>query len=327
MNPTLIKANIALFNGSRAEARRLLRDYQAQVGATPDPADASLVLWLTAQAQDSREARVDELRKLLAAAPANDPYAKLASQYLADEQKAEEAAATETVPEPGEPAQPARRGILGVAWWKAGAFVLAGIVLGVIVMSLFGGGSSGTAVAQVPTPLPGTAAPATPAGPLPDRSTPIAPELHQTDYPDGILQVTRIEDASERIEDSDGNLVTPVDGARFVALKLLFECRQGNGGICRNPPEANVALVLDDFTQSPRLSDVNVAGEPLLSQVAAGNTTDGWVVFEVPNTRDLLSLAVLPVRPVATPALNEEQEPQFISLLDGQVEVTPDDNS
>lgn len=73
MNPTLIKANIALFNGSRAEARRLLAGYQAQVGTTPAPEEASLVQWLSAQAQDDRDARVEGLRRLLQTASPNDP--------------------------------------------------------------------------------------------------------------------------------------------------------------------------------------------------------------------------------------------------------------
>lgn len=321
MNPTLIKANIALFNGSRAEARRLLAGYQAQVGTTPAPEETSLVQWLSAQAQDDRDARVEGLRRLLQTASPNDPYARLASQYLADEQKAEEAAATDVVAEPGEAPERKPRGVLGVPWWKAGAFALGGVVAGVILMTIFGGSgaSTGPAVVQVPTTAPGT----TPVGtPLPDLSTPIPGELHQTTYPDGILQVTRIEESSQRIVDQQGRVVSPVQGARFVALKMLFECRGGLGGICRNPPEANVALVLDDFTQAPRVSDVSVSGVTGFQQISEGNTTDGWVVFEVPNTRDLLSLAVLPTRPEATPENGQQPEPQFIPLIDDEPEAT-----
>ncbi|MFN8377635.1 MAG: hypothetical protein U0452_03090 [Anaerolineae bacterium] len=315
MNPTLIKANIALFNGSRAEARRLLGDYQAQTNGTPDPEEATLVQWLNAQAQDNRDDRVSGLRSLLQTAPPNDPYARLAAQYLADEKKAEEAAATDTVPEPGETPERKVRGVLGVAWWKAGVFALAGVIVGVIVMTVFSGGSASTgpSVAVVPTTAPGTTLAGTPP---PDLSTPIPGELHQTTYPDGILQVTRIEDGSLRIVDQQNQVATPVPGTRFVALKLLFECRGGSGGICRNPPEANVGLLLDDLvTQAPRLSDVTVAGEGTFQPVAQGNTTDGWVVFEVPDTRDLASLAVLPTRPEATPENGQQQQPQFIPLL------------
>jgi len=324
VNPTLIKANIALFNGSRAEARRLLAGYHAQAGATAAPDEATLVQWLNAQAQDDREARVSGLRQLLATAPPNDPYARLASQYLADEQKAEAAAASDTVSEPGEAPQPKARGILGVAWWKAAAFALVGVVAGVIVMTLFSGGAGagtgGQQVAQVPTTAPGTAPASTP---LPDRSTPIPGELHQTEYPDGILQITRIEDGSGRIVNQQGEVETPISGTRFVALKLLFECRGGSGGICRNPPEANVALVLDDLTtQAPRLTDVTVSGERGFEQVSQGNTTDGWVVFEVPDTRNPASLAVLVTRPEATPENGQTQEPQFIPLFTDEAEAT-----
>lgn len=325
MNPTLIKANIALFNGSRAEARRLLRDYEAQTAAAPEAEDASLVLWLTAQAQDSRDARVDGLRKLLVAAPANDPYAKLANQYLADEEKAEAEAATDIVPEGDGEAKPRRRGgVLGVAWWKAGVFALVGVVLGVIVMTLFPtGATSQQGVAQIPTSAPGTQAAVGEGTPVPDLSTPIPPELHQTEYPRGILQVSRIEDGSQRAADQRGTPLTPVEGARFVALKLVFECRQG---ICQRPPEANMSLFLDDGSLAPQIADTGIAGEELLQSVAQGRTTSGWVVFEVPNARDPLALAVLPFQPLETPESNQDPEPQLIPLGAGDVEVTPDVN-
>lgn len=324
MNPTLIKANIALFNGSRAEARRLLRDYEAQAGSTPDVEDASLVLWLTAQAQDSREGRVEGLHKLLAVVSANDPYAKLANQYLADEEKAEAEAATAIVPEDGV-AAPGRRGILGVAWWKAVAFAGVGVVLGVIVMTLFSpGGRTGPDEAGALATAPVASGAAAQGTPLPDLSTPIPPELHQTTYPRGILQVSRIEDGSQRIADRNNALIGPVIGTRYVALKLVFECRQGT---CSRPPEANLSLFLDDGSLAGQLTDVSVVGEPPLQAVGENFTTDGWVVFQVPDARDPLALAVLPFQPVATPETGQQQEPQLIPLGLDSVEVTPDVNA
>ena len=62
-------------------------------------------------------------------------------------------------------------------------------------------------------------------------------------------------------------------------------------------------------------TDFTVAGERGFEQVSQGNTTDGWVVFEVPNSLNPASLAVLVTRPEATPAGNEQQPPQYISLL------------
>lgn len=323
MNSTLIKANIALFNGSRAEARRLLRDYEAQMGGTPEAEDASLVLWLTAQAQDSRDGRVEGLRRLLASAPANDPYARLANQYLADEEKAEVEAATATVSEEGGPAAPRRRGILGVAWWKAIAFAGVGVVLGVIVMTLFQPGG-GPRVVTAPTAVPGTSGAVAQGTPLPDLSTPIPPELHQTTFPRGILQVSRIEDGSQRIADRNNNLIGPVTGTRYIALKLVFECRQGT---CSRPPEANLSLFLDDGSMAGQLTDVGVAGEPPLEPVGENFTTDGWVVFQVPDARDALALAVLPFQPAATPESGQDPQPQLIPLGLDSVEVTPDVNT
>ena len=305
MNPTLIKANIALFNGSRAEARRLLNDYQAETAGAPIADEATLVQWLTAQAQDSRDARVEGLRKLLETASPSDPYARLASQYLADEQKAEVAAKTDTVSEDGSAAPARRRGILGVAWWKAGTFALAGVIVGVILMTLFGGGSGGTAVAQVPTLRPGTVATAVPGTPVPDLSTPIPPELHQTDYLRGTLQVSRMEDNSLRVVDEQGNPISPVTGTRFMALKLVFECGQGT---CTNPPEAALAVVLDDLSAEPRRDNARIAGETVLEPVGEGFSTNGWVVFQVPDARTVLSLGVVPNELEATLAPNQTPE-------------------
>ena len=320
MNPTLIKANIALFNGSRAEARRLLAEYQAQVGANPPPDEATLVQWLTAQAQDSREARVAGLRQLLQTAPPTDPYAKLASQYLADEEKAEIAAKTDTVNEDGTPAPAKRSGILGVAWWKAAAFLFAGVIVGVVVMSLFGGGSgTGTAVAQQPTRPAGQVATQPPGTPAPDLSTPIPPELHQTEYLRGTLQVSRLEDNSQRVVDDRGNPLNPVTGTRFMALKLLFECGQGT---CENPPEAALAVVLDDLSAEPRLDNARIAGETVLEPVGEGFSTNGWVVFQVPDARTVLSLGVVPFELEATLAPNETPEPLIIPLPNDLVEAT-----
>lgn len=320
MNPTLIKANIALFNGSRAEARRLLGEYQAQTGSTPDPDEVTLVQWLTAQAQDSRDARVDGLRKLLETAPPSDPYARLASQYLADEQKAEIAAKTDTVSEDGSPAPSRRSGVLGVAWWKAAAFVFAGVIVGVIVMTLFSGGpGASTAAAQVATPQPGGQA-TLPAGtPLPDLSTPIAPELHQADYLRGTLQVSRIEDDSQRVVDDRGASLTPVTGTRFVALKLVFECGQGT---CDNPPEAALAVVLDDLSAEPLVQGAQIAGETVLEPVGQSFSTNGWVVFQVPDAREVLSLGVVPLETEATLAPNETPETLIIPLPNDLVEAT-----
>jgi hypothetical protein len=317
VNPTLIKANIALFNGSRAEARRLLAEYQAQVG-TPAPDEATLVQWLTAQAQDSRDARVAGLRELLQTAPPADPYAKLASQYLADEEKAEIAANTDTIDESGQPATGKRSGILGVAWWKAAAFLFAGVIFGVVVMSVFGGGG-GTAVAQEPTRSAGQVT-ATPPGTLaPDLSTPIPPELHQTDYLRGTLQVSRLEDNSRRVVDDRGNPLSPVTGTRFMALKLLFECGQGT---CQNPPEAAMAVVLDDLSAEPRLDNARIAGETVLEPVGEGFSTNGWVVFQVPDARTVLSLGVVPFELEATLAPNETPVPLVIPLPNELVEAT-----
>src|SRR6185369_13214383 len=82
---------------------------------------------------------------------------------------------------------------------------------------------------------------------LPDLSQTLAPDQYVARYPQGILNVLALENASQRVlKNADESLATPIAGARFYALKLNFECR---GGICDQPPEARITVALDDGTQ------------------------------------------------------------------------------
>lgn len=304
MHPKLIKANIALFNGARSETRRLLDEYRTEAEESkPTP----MMLWLDAQSQDTRDQRIERLHVLLEETGDNSRYARYAKAYIDEERKF------------GNKPLPGSHGgsglaILGVSAWKAVLFAIVGGAMAFIAFSAFNPGTG--AVQSVTTPPPGFATPggailggesATPLN-LPNLSTPVAPELFQAQYPRGVLQITSVEDNSQRAADIRELVVlTPITGARFYALKLIFECRQG---ICANPPQARLTLELEGGVEIPAMDNVGITGENLFQPVAEGRSTNGWAVFEIP-------LDSTPTRLVITPASTEATEtptPVFIDL-------------
>ena len=283
MHTKLIKANIALFEGARSETRRLLQEYRAERGQLweNDP-DASMVMWLDAQAQGDRDERIRRLHTLVASVEPEDYYAQLARDYLLEEEKYWQKIHS----------NPDRRtsgfNLLGVSLWKVIVFcVVGGIVTFVVVSMLSGSGdtpaqSVGADVASTPS---GQAT--SPA--FPDQSQPLLADSYTARYSGGILQAVALEDNSERVVNTRTlALVTPVPGARFYALEVVFECRIA---ICNNPPEAELALQLDNGIVEVR-SDVAIAGERIFEPIALGRTTVGWIVFEVPTISRVDALVI-----------------------------------
>jgi hypothetical protein len=303
LHPKLIKANIALFNGARTETRRLLDEYRSEA---EDTKSTPMMMWLDAQAQDTRDGRIERLHTLLEESGENSRYARYARTYIEDERKYSDK------PLPG-----SRGGngisLLGVSAWKAALFAIVGGAMAFILFSAF---NPGTGAGQiVTTSPPGFATPggailgdlATPLN-LPNLSTPVAPELFQAQYDRGVLQVTSVEDNSQRAADIRERVVlTPITGARFYALKLIFECRQG---ICANPPQARLSLELDDGANIPAMDNVGITGENLFQPVAEGRSTNGWVVFEIPVDSTPRRLVIIPASTEAT----ETPTPVFIDL-------------
>jgi hypothetical protein len=273
----LIKANIALFNGATVEARRLLDDYvRDQPHARRDPQ----VLWLDAQMQPTRAERLSKLRDLLEDVPREHEYARLAAQMLAEE--------AQYAP------PPRSAGLLGLSYWQVGVFVGV-LVLVIAVMFLLPSLNIGANTDNSPTdtPLP-TAAPT-----LPDRSLRLPDNGYIAAYTQGILQVTAYEAPSERVVlVENGVLVQPVLGARFIVLEAVFECR---AGICSEPPQAEIALRLDNGVALPARADLAVAGERIFQPIAQDRTTMGWLVFEVPSSAAVVALEVLPGDAPAAP--------------------------
>jgi hypothetical protein len=269
LHPTLIQANLALFEGNRAEALRLLRQYEAERPADADP-HRSMVLWLEAQTQTDDEARIHLLHQLLQQVDVKDPYSQMARDYL----QAEEAYA-----------DPIQRSHAG--WWATGAVIALVLVGGVVGASLFTADSQGAAV--LPTP---TVTVTTPPN-LPDRSEPLVAPSFTARYERGILQVAALEDDSARVIDSGtGQVVLPVAGARFFALEIAFECRSG---VCDEPPQAALTLRTGTEDDIAVKADVQIANTQPLQPVALGRTTRGWVVFEIPTLSRVEALHVKPL--------------------------------
>ena len=275
MHPTLIKANIALLEGLPSETQRYLHEYRSEAAPNPDP-DLALVLWLDAHSRSTPDAVIEGLQELVNRVPADEPYARMAQQYLQDE------AAYRSPPPPAIRRQPLL---------LAGLFTLVGVVVTLGLIALFNSvqppvsiNTSATQTALAPTA-------ALPAN-LPDTSQTLVPDQYSARYPQGILNVLALENASQRVvKNADGSLATPIAGARFYALRLNFECR---GGICDQPPEAKIMVALDDGTQLEPRAGLSISGETPLQAVALGRTTVGWVVFEIPLVSTVKSLVVAP---------------------------------
>lgn len=274
MHPTLIKANIALLEGLPSETQRLLHEYRE---SAPNPdADLPLVLWLDAHSRPTPEAVIEGLQELVSRVPPENTYAQMAQQVLRDES---------TYRSPTPPA--IRRQPLLLA----GLFTLVGVVVTLGLVALLNrtqpqpaNNADTTQTALAPTA-------AVPAN-LPDTSQTLAPDQYTARYPQGILNVLALENASQRvIKNADSSLATPIAGARFYALRLNFECR---GGICDQPPEARITVALDDGTQLEPRPGLSISGEQPLQAVALGRTTVGWVVFEIPLVSTVKSLVVAP---------------------------------
>jgi hypothetical protein len=276
MNRKLIRANLALAKGERAEAERLLRQMRGD-GIASDPEQRALMLWLEAQAQHDRAARIRKLYDLINIVPAENPYSQLARDYLQEEEAY--ALPDETV---------STVWWLRILSWKVALFSLFTVFAVALVFFVLSPRSPIDELVQATQSPP----PATAAAILPDRSRPLVADGFTARYERGILQIAAVEDDSARVMAVDGETrITPVEGARFFALNVYFECRQG---ICNAPPEASIALRLDDGTLIAAKENAIIAGEPIFAPIALGRTTRGWLIFEIPVINGVSALVVIP---------------------------------
>jgi hypothetical protein len=267
---TLIKANIALFQGDRAEVLRLVAQYENERPATHDP-HRSEVSWLRAQAQPTDDERIRLLYDLIRTVAADDDYGRMARDYL----EAEEAYTPST--------DSSNRWL-----WASGAV---GLVLIVALIGLFLFNPAGSENSDV-TPTTDTSEALIATATLPDRSELLVAAAYELRTERGILQIAAFEDDSQRIVDTGtGEPIQAVAGARFLALRIAFECRSG---ICSNPPEATLTLVTDNGDLIEVRDGVQMVGELMMEPIALGRSTTGWVVFELPSLNRAETLLVAP---------------------------------
>jgi hypothetical protein len=273
MHEKLISANIALFRGERAETLRLIDELERENPATIHD-HANMVMWLIAHAQTNTELRLQRMHELIARTPPDDYYHQLTRDYLTEEDRY------------SEKLQPSR----GLATRQLLAIIAVVLVLGVLAAGVLNTGDVSVAIVldASPVPIPTVVNPAD----LPDKSRAIVADSFTARYVQGVLQVLAIEDHSERvIYIEDGLLAEPVAGARFYALSVTFECRQG---ICNTPPEAKLEALLNNSTSLPMRDDLTIAGQPQFQPIALGRATSSWVVFELPTLNQPTNLIIHP---------------------------------
>jgi hypothetical protein len=285
VHPKLIKANIALFNGARSETRRLLDEYRTEeADAKPTP----MMMWLDAQAQDTRDERIERLHVLLEEKGENSRYARYAKEYIDDERKYGD-----------KPLLGLRRGrgfeIVSVPVGKVAFFIVLGAMVGFVLFSALnpGGVTLDLPVSTaVVTNINGTQV-ATPTFP-PVVVTQVEPPLYQAEYAQGILQISEIEPVSQRVLDSrDRTILTPFVGARFYAVKLIFRCQMET---CNQPPEARLRLELSNGDELDALPpNVIIVGEDTFHGIARGTSTNGWVVFQIADDSTPVRLIIQPL--------------------------------
>lgn len=283
LHPRLIQANIALFKGDRAEALRLAQSYRAERTVRPeyDP-NRGMLMWLEAQAQSDVLVRIDALQTLVATVDEDDSYAQMAQDYL----QLEDYYHARLNP----PRNRSR------AYWIISfiTLLIVGIIIaGAVISGLSDDGNDALnddaqagldiQLTPEPTPMPTR---------YPDRSQALTITDHTSRYPGGILEIAAYESGSERVlDDNFFTPVLPVQGAYFLALRVIFECRIG---ICNTPPEADLRLRLESGDMISVREEVVIANEPALEPIALGHTTTGWLVFELPVISEVDALVILP---------------------------------
>jgi len=259
----LLHANLALYEGDALRAQRHLQAFYRLGG--PAAEDDPMALWLDAQTQFDAEQRLVRLRALRACAPLST-YGRLAQAILAQEDAYEAAAADLAArlrPRWPTLSRQTRR------------LLLASALLALLGFGLLLAWPAPAAPASPPPPVPAITL-------LPDLSLPLDSASFRVELPAlGLLELTARENDSRRVVDSatSSRVLTPLSGARFFAVQGRFECR---ASICAAPPQAQVALVLDDGARIAPRADARIIAAEDWPGVALGRSSSGWWVFEIP---------------------------------------------
>lgn len=273
MSALLIQAHKAIFNGDRAAARRILEDYRAS-----HEHDSEEIQWLTAHAQDDYEVFMQGLYQLIEHGNPDNHYVKMARDYINEEH---ELRAKVTPP----------RRTQSRLFLASGTIALILLTTWIVYSSFFS--NRPAANEEIATEDSGIVQQDIATQESIDRSQVLFGDTYTARFSSGIIQIMAVEDRSERVRYSrDDSLATPVPGARFVAISILFECRDG---ICREPPQAELFLELDGVELTENRSDVYISDMLDLQPVALGRSTEGWIIFEVPVLNRPTALVIRPL--------------------------------
>jgi hypothetical protein len=304
VDPRLIRANIALFQGKRSETRRLIEDYAVEQEQPEVARREPMILWLDAHARPRHAERIEGLHTLVEHAPADSAYHRMAQNYLEDEARYARQLEADQQRRPG----PRR-------WQVIGALLLIAVVIGAFI--IFGQLTTPpeveiepTATEEPPTLTPTVIVQNTPAPMrLADGSEPTT-LFENTPY-DGAITVRGVDTDVRYVVSASGARVEPADaGARFYGLLLEFQCLIP---LCNNVPEAElyVQLTTGNFRVLASEGYV-VAGEEIMAQRRSqSQTTRGWVVFEIPIANPPSALVVWPV---SASGRDERPEPIVVNL-------------
>lgn len=263
MKANIEKAHQAMLDGDRDEVVRLLADLSSTIDE---------VMWLRSQAVVSDDERRQLLAQLLSSV--NSEYSELASKIIQRENDFER-----QLSEPPDykfwtqPTWKERlQKIQMFRFWIIGGigffvFSIAGLIL--------------NANAQIKQDLTIETIKATQTAVSFQNQT-IA------SYSVGTLQIIEIDYPTLKditFGDTAGDnyvVASPAAGSQFAAVKLQFTC---SIALCANPPEAELNLLLiDGNTVSYEGGDLPfVIGQPPMSRIAQGQSTTGWLVFEIPK--------------------------------------------
>ncbi|HLV33858.1 MAG TPA: hypothetical protein VKY59_02040 [Spirillospora sp.] len=302
MDPRLIRANIALFQGKRAETRRLIEEYAVEQEQPEVARREPMILWLDAHARPRHTERIEGLRTLVENAPADSVYHRMAQNYLEDEARYARQLEADQQRRPG----PRR-------WQVIGALLLVAVVIGAFV--IFGQLSAPPEVEITPTM---TEEPPTLTPTVIVQNTPAPAQLADGSIPttgfealafDGVITVRGVDRDVRYVVTASGEQVEPADaGAKFYGLLLEFQCLIP---LCNNVPEAEIYVQLTTGNFRVLASEgLSLAGqETLRPRASQGQSTRGWVVFEVPVANPPSALVVWPVS-----ASGEDERPDPIII-------------
>ncbi len=280
MTRELMGINRTLYKGLKAQAL-------SELDALPENLRSSeAVLWLRAHAQADETERARQLGELANRFP-NGEYGQMARQALLREAPYVKMLAAQSAP----------RGVLSRVS-ILGFLVIVAALLAILV----GLGALLNTINQVNAP-PTVSTQAAALDPLlkvpvlPDLSQPIRSDPHQV-YAAGILHLNAVEDASLRIAAAPSGDVsvpaTPLPKTRFYALYVTFDCKLNT---CKQPPQATVALVLQDGTQVNVEDSLYMADgkDERLQPIGRNASTSGWLIFQIAQSAKAQALRISPV--------------------------------